>query len=105
MITSTKIFFVFAISCVSITNASPSLQPRAVPIINHDKVEPLEEAVTPGIGDLFLRHKPYLYVPPHSGCVPFPAVDRYGNARYVVTLVVYYAATSMLFGHIFNNIN
>lgn len=51
-------------------------------VINHDAVVGFPETVPAGtIGELYLKHKPYLKV--FNGCVPFPAVEADGDTRYV----------------------
>lgn len=61
----------------AVATASP-VERRAV--IGHDEVKPMA-GITPGgiTGDVYKAYQPYLYVA--NGCVPFPAVDGYGNTR------------------------
>lgn len=74
-----NIYSILVIASVGIASATPLLQSRDV--INHDKVVGFKEAVTPGIGEIYLKYKPWLYVPPGTGCKPYPAVDEVGNVR------------------------
>ena len=62
-----------------------AIERRAV--IGHDKITPLKQAVRKNrFGKLLMKYKPFLKV--QHGCVPFPAVDKDGNTRFVVIYIV-----------------
>lgn len=51
---------------------------HALKVLDFDKVQGFDQAVPHGqIGNMIFSYQPLLEV--RSGCVPYPALDRYGN--------------------------
>lgn len=72
-------FFTLLATAVSAVAAGPL---AARDVINHDAVVGFPQSVpNSNAGRNMLRFKPWLKV--FSGCVPFPAVDQWGNTGYV----------------------